>query len=219
MRSVIYSMVVSLDGFVARPNGDLDRADVDEELHTFANQQAREMGTILYGRRLYELMAGYWPTADLNPSPPAVEVEFARIWRDKPRIVFSKTLEQVAWNSTLMRDVVADEITRLTSQPGNDLELGGPDLAASFMRLGLIDEFRPIIHPVVPGRGIPFWPPSDTTLRLWLVETRTFSSGVVYLRYLRADQEPDAHEARHRSCALGQSGSCIMEHENAPSQS
>jgi dihydrofolate reductase len=187
MSRVIYSMMVSLDGFVARPNGDLDWANVDEELHTFANQQERETGTILYGRRLYELMAAYWPTADLNPSAPAVEVEYARIWRDKPKIVFSKTLEQVAWNATLMRDVVADEITRLASQPGNDLSLGGPDLAASFMRLGLIDEYRPIVHPVVLGRGIPFWPKSDTTLRLRLVETRTFASGVVYLRYQRAD--------------------------------
>lgn len=130
MSRVIYSMMVSLDGFVARPDGTLDWANVDEELHTFANQQARQMGTILYGR-LYELMASYWPTTDRNPSTPAVEVEYARIWRDKPKIVFSKTLEQVAWNATLMRDVVADEIMRLTSQPGSDLELGGPDLAAS----------------------------------------------------------------------------------------
>ncbi len=189
MSRVIYSMMVSLDGFVARPNGDLDWVNINEELHTFANEQADEMGTFLYGRRLYELMAGYWPTADLNPSTPAVEIEYARIWRDKPKIVFSKTLEQVAWNATLMRDVVADEITRLASQPGNDLQIGGPNLAASFMRLGLIDEYRPIVHPVVLGRGIPFWPKSDTTLRLRLVETRTFASGVVYLRYKREDEE------------------------------
>ena len=187
MSRVIYSMMVSLDGFVARPNGDLDWANVDEELHTFANQQERETGTILYGRRLYELMAASWPTADRNPPAPAVEVEYARLWRDKPKIVFSKTLEQVAWHATLMRDVVADEITRLASQPGNDLSLGGPDLAASFMRLGLIDEYRPIVHPVVLGRGIPSWPTSATTLSLRLIETRTFASGVVYLRYQRAD--------------------------------
>ena len=187
MSSIIYSMMVSLDGFVARPDGALDWVRIDDELHSFANRQERKIGTMLYGRRMYELMAGYWPTADLNPSTPAVEVEYARIWRDKPKIVFSKTLEQVAWNATLMRDVVADEITRLASQPGNDLQIGGPNLAASFMRLGLIDEFRPIVHPVVLGRGIPFWPPSDTTLRLRLVETRTFASGVVSLRYQRAD--------------------------------
>ena len=188
MSRVIYSMMVSLDGFVARPNGDLDWANVDEELHTFANQQERETGTILYGRRLYELMAAYWPTADLNPSAHAVEVEYARIWRDKPKIVFSKTLEQVAWNATLMRDVVADEITRLAAQPGNDLSLGGPDLAASFMRLGLIDEYRLLVHPVVLGRGTPFFPPLDTTINLRLIETRTFGSGVVYLRYQRVDE-------------------------------
>ena len=188
MSSVIYSMMVSLDGFVARPNGDIDWINVDEELHTFANKQADEMGTFLYGRRLYELMAGYWPTADLNPSTPAVEVEFARIWKQKPKIVFSKTLHRIDWNSRLVRDNVADEVARLKAQPGNDMDVGGPTLAATFMQLGLIDEYRLLVQPVILGRGIPFFPPLDTTINLRLVETRTFGSGVVYLRYQCVDE-------------------------------
>ncbi len=187
MSRLIYSMMVSLDGFVARPNGDLDWVTIDEELHAFANDQARAMRAFLYGRRLYELMAGYWPTADRNPATPPVEVEFAHIWKEKPKIVFSRTLDRVAWNTRLVREVIADEIARLKADPGDDLELGGPTLAATFMRLGLIDEYRPIVHPVVLGRGIPYVPPLEVAIDLQLVETRTFASGVVCLRYQRAD--------------------------------
>ena len=93
------------------------------------------------------------------------------------------TLDRVAWNARLLRDVLADEIVRLKAEAGGDLELGGPTLAATFIRLGLIDEYRPIVHPVVLGRGIPYFPPLETPINLRLVETRTFASGVVYLRY------------------------------------
>ena len=140
MSKVIYWMQVSLDGFVARPDGDLDWANVDDELHAFANEQARALGTFLYGRRMYEVMASYWPTAHLEPSTPAVELEFARIWNDRPKIVFSKTLDRVEGNTRLLRDVVPDDIAALKARPGNDMGLGGADLAATFMRLGLIDE-------------------------------------------------------------------------------
>jgi dihydrofolate reductase len=102
MRKVIYSMGVSLDGFIEGPNRELDWSTPDEELHRFWNDQARKIGTSLYGPRLYELMADYWPTADTNPSAPGHVVEFARIWRDMPRIVFSTTLERVDWNGRLV---------------------------------------------------------------------------------------------------------------------
>ncbi|HSH82219.1 MAG TPA: dihydrofolate reductase family protein [Herpetosiphonaceae bacterium] len=188
MSSVIYWMQVSLDGFVARPDGALDWANVDDELHTFANEQARAMGTFLYGRRMYEIMASYWPTAHLDPSTPAVELEFAHIWNDKPKIVFSKTLDRVAGQARLLREVVPDEIAALKAQPGNDMGLGGANIATAFMRLGLIDEYLLLVHPVVLGRGIPCFPPLETTNRLRLVETQTFRSGVVYLRYQRVDE-------------------------------
>jgi len=188
MRKVIYSMSVSLDGFIETPNRELDWVIVDEELHNFFNDQAREMGAFLYGRRLYEVMVAYWPTADTNPSAPAYEVEFARIWKDKPKIVFSKTLDKVEWNSRLVRDNIAEEITKLKAQPGKDLGLGGPTIASTFMQLGLIDEYQLIVNPVVLGGGTPFFPALLNPINVRLVETRTFGAGVVLLRYQRIDE-------------------------------
>ncbi len=188
MSKVIYSMMVSLDGYIEGPNRELDWAIIDEELHTFANDQARDMGAFLYGRRLYEVMVDYWPTADTNPSAPAYEVEFARIWKNKPKIVFSKTLDKVEWNSRLVRENIADEVRQLKEQPGQELGLGGPTRAATFMQLALIDEYGFFVHPVVLGGGTPFFPALDDTINVRLVETRTFGSGVVYLRYRRADE-------------------------------
>ena len=188
MGKVIYSMNVSLDGFVEGPNRELDWVIVDEELHKHFNDQARAADTFLYGRRLYELMARDWPTADTNPLAPEYVVEFARIWKDKPKIVFSKTLEKVEWNSRLVRDNIADEIAKLKRQPGKDMDLGGPTIASTFMRLGLIDEYQLLVHPVVLGGGTPFFPALDNPINLRLVETRTFGSGVVLLRYQCADE-------------------------------
>jgi dihydrofolate reductase len=185
MRKVVYSMGVSLDGFIEGPNRELDWSTPDEELHRFWNDQARESGAFLYGRRLYQLMADFWPTADADPSAPDYIAEFARIWRDTPKVVFSTTLEKVEWNSRLVRDNIAEEVTRLKADSAGDLDVGGPTLAASFMRLGLIDEYRPVVHPIVLGAGTPFFPALENRISLRLVETRTFGSGVVYLRYQR----------------------------------
>jgi dihydrofolate reductase len=128
-------------------------------------------------------MADFWPTADANPSAPEYVVEFARIWRDMPKVVFSTTLEKVDWNSRLVRDNVAEEVTKLKAQPGKDMGVGGPTLASTLIRLGLIDEYRLVVHPIVLGAGTPFFPALDNRIGLRLVETRTFGSGVVYLRY------------------------------------
>jgi dihydrofolate reductase len=178
-------MNVSLDGFIEGPNRELDWSIPDEELHQFWNDQARKIGTSLYGRRLYELMAAYWPTAEADPSAPEYVKDFARIWRDTPRVVFSTTLQKVDWNSRLVRDNIAEEVTKLKAQPGKDMEVGGPTLASAFIRLGLIDEFGPVVHPVVLGGGTPFFPALDKPISLRLVETRSLRSGVVYLRYAR----------------------------------
>lgn len=186
MRKVIYLMNVSLDGFIEGPNRDLDWTSIDEESYRFFNDQQSEMGTLLYGRRLYEVMT-YWETADQNPSAPAYELEFARIWQKTPKIVFSKTLEQLQGNARLFRGDIAEEITKLKQQPGKDLEVGGPNLASTFMQLGLIDEYRLVVHPVVLGSGTPFFPALANAIKLRLVETRAFGSGVVYLRYQCAD--------------------------------
>jgi dihydrofolate reductase len=183
VRKLIYSMMMSLDGFIETPDRKLDWVVIDEELHRFANEEARETGAFLYGRGLYENMAAYWPTAEADPSIPDYMVEFAQIWKDTPKIVFSTTLDKVDWNSRLVRDNAAEEVAKLKQQPGEDLSVGGPNLASTFVRLGLVDEYRILVHPVVIGGGTPFFPDLEKPIMLKLLETRTFGSGVVYLRY------------------------------------
>ena len=184
MRTLIYSMGVSLDGFIAGLNGEIDWSAPDEELHRFHNQQTRELGAHLCGRRLYEVMA-YWETADANPSLPEHELEFARIWKSLPKIVFSKTLEVVDGNARLVRDGVAEEVTKLKQQPGKDLAVGGAGLASTIIKLGLVDEYRMFVSPVVLGGGTPYFPALEERINLELVETQTFGSRVVYVRYRR----------------------------------
>jgi dihydrofolate reductase len=182
MRKLIYSMGVSLDGFIAGPDGEIDWSAPDEELHRFHNQQTRETGADLYGRRLYEEMA-YWETADEKPSTP--EYEFARIWKEIPKIVFSKTLEKVEGNARLVRDGVAEEVAKLKEQPGKELAVGGAGLASTLIKKGLVDEYRLFVSPVVLGGGTPYFPALDEKINLELIETRTFGSRVVYVRYRR----------------------------------
>ena len=185
MREVILMMSVSLDGFIEGPERELDWHMVDDELHSHFNSQLSAMGAFLHGRVTYQLMAEFWPTADRDPSSTGPMVEFARIWRDMPKVVFSRTLEGADWNTTVVRDVVADDVMALKAQSGGDLALGGADLAASFMRLDLIDEYRLYVHPVVIGQGKPLFQPSNVRIDLRLAETRTFGNGVVLLRYRR----------------------------------
>jgi dihydrofolate reductase len=184
MRQVIYSMGVSLDGFIAGPNGEIDWSAPDEELHRFHNQQTRELGAHLCGRRLYEEMT-YWETADQNPEAAEHELEFARIWKSLPKIVFSKTLERVEGNARLAKHGVAEEVARLNEQPGKDLAVGGAGLASTLMKLGLIDDYRMFVSPVVLGGGTPYFPALEERINLELVETRTFGSRVVYVRCRR----------------------------------
>jgi dihydrofolate reductase len=183
MGRLVYSMSVSLDGFVETPSRSLDWVLVDEELHSFFNDEASEMSAFLYGRRLYQVMVDYWPTAENDPSATPAMLEFARIWKDKPKIVFSTTLGRVEWNSRLVPGDVAGEVARLKAQPGFDMDVGGPTTASTLIRLGLIDEYRLYVHPVVVGAGTPFFPALEDRIGLKLLETRTFPSGVVYLRY------------------------------------
>lgn len=182
MRKLIYSMSVSLDGFIAGPDGEIDWSPPDEELHRFHNEQVREIGAHLCGRRLYETMV-YWETAEENPSASDYELEFARIWKALPKIVFSKTLQKVEGDARLVRDGLADEVAKLKEQPGKDLAVGGAGLASSCIELGLIDEYRLFVSPVVLGGGTPYFPPLQERIDLELVETRTFGSRVVFVRY------------------------------------
>ncbi len=185
MRKLIYSMGVSLDGFTAGPNGEIDWTAPDEELHRFHNEQTRELGVQLCGRRLYEDMLP-WETAEQTRSEPQ-ELEFARIWKAIPKVVFSTTLETVQGNARLATGDIAGEVARVKAQPGKDVvSVGGPRFASALIKQDLIDEYRMFVWPVVLGGGTPYFPPLVKKLDLELVETRTFGSGVVYLRYRRA---------------------------------
>ncbi len=185
MRRVIYEMMMSLDGFIARPNGDLDWVIITEDLHSFINTREADVDTHLYGRRMYETMAAHWPTAAQNPDAPNYEVEYARIWQGMQKVVFSTTLERVEWNSRLVRDNIVDEVNELKALPGRDMSLGGAGIAASFMHHGLIDAYQIYLQPVVLGSGIPMFPSPNSTHNLELVESVTFDSGVVFLCYQR----------------------------------
>ncbi|MEA3077444.1 MAG: hypothetical protein QOF60_2352 [Actinomycetota bacterium] len=186
MGNIVLWMSVSVDGFFEGPNREIDWGKVDDELHWHFNEVLAKVGAFLDGRITYELMADFWPTADEDPESTAAMVEFAGIWRDMPKFVYSRTIEQVGWNATIVREVVASEVEALKAATEGDLVVGGADLAATFRRLGLIDEYRLYVHPVVLGRGRPLFEPADAPTDLRLVETRGFGNGVVLLRYQRA---------------------------------
>jgi len=190
MRKIVFMMSVSLDGFFEGPGRELDWQLVDGELHQHFNDWLATAGAFLDGRVTYELMAGYWPTADQDPSASPQQAEFARIWRDMPKVVFSRTLGQAGWNTTIVRELVPAQIEALKAQPGGDLVVGGADLAASFLRHDLIDEFRLYVQPVLLGRGRQLFRPMDAKVGLRLAEARPFGSGVVLLRYQRPAPTP-----------------------------
>src|SRR5258708_19077497 len=185
MRELIYSMGPSLDGFIAAPDGDIGWSAPDEELHRFHNEQTREISAHLCGRRLYQVMLS-WETTDEAHFGP-VELEFARIWKAIPKLVFSTTLTGVEGNARLASDGLAAEVAKLKDQPGEGVvSVGGAALAAEAIKLGLVDEFRLFVSPVVLGGGTPYFPSLDHRINLELIETCTFGSRVVYVRYRRA---------------------------------
>jgi dihydrofolate reductase len=183
MGRLIYTLNVSLDGFVETADHSTDWGTVDDELFNWFVETTRQLDATIYGRRLYEVMAAYWPTGESDPASTEARREFARIWNAMPKVVFSTTLPSVEWNSRLVRGDVAEELARLRQEFVGDIGVAGPTLAAEFIRRGLVDEYRLIVHPVVLGAGTPYFPPLDGPKRLRMIETRTFASGVVYLGY------------------------------------
>lgn len=184
MPKLIYSMGVSLDGFIAGPDGTFDWGTPDEELHRFHNERVAALGGHVLGRHLYETML-YWETVHEDPAAPDYALEFAEIWKALPKVVFSDSLEVVVGTGTrLAQGSLADEVAELHSS-GKDVAIGGATLAAEAIKLGLVDDFQPFVYPVIVGGGTPFFPKVDETVPLKLVESRTFSSRVVRLRYQR----------------------------------
>ncbi len=183
MRRVTYSMGVSLDGYIVGPDGDITAPAPDEEIFRFVIDELRGVDVHLMGRRLYETML-YWETADQDPSLDASELQWAELWKPLPKVVFSTTLSAVQGNARLATGGLAEEIERLRAEPGDgDIAIGGATLAAEAAARGLIDEYRLRVYPMLVGGGIAYFPRHERRADLELLETRTFGSRVVYLRY------------------------------------
>ena len=182
MARLIYAAISSLDGYVEDEHGKFDWAAPDPEVHAFVNDLERPIGTYLYGRRMYETMR-YWETVGTGAEQPAESREFAHIWRSAEKVVYSRSLEQVASARTrIERDFDADGIRRLKQAASADVTVGGAELAGQAIRAGLVDELQLFRHPVLVGGGKPSLP-SGVRADLELLDERRFASGVVYLRY------------------------------------
>ncbi|MFB7337968.1 dihydrofolate reductase [Streptomyces adustus] len=183
MRSVTYSMSVSLDGYIVGPDGGFNWSEPDDEVFRFWIDDIRDVGVHLLGRRLYEAML-YWETAEQDQSLDEAQLEWTALWKPLPKVVFSTTLSEVQGTARLASGSVAEEIERLRAEPGEgEIAIGGATLAAEAAAAGLIDEYRTVVYPVLVGGGIPFFPRDERRVDLDLVETRTFGSKFVYVRY------------------------------------
>jgi dihydrofolate reductase len=183
MRSVTYSMSASLDGYIVGPDGTFDWPGFHADVFRFWIDEIREVGVHLLGRRLYETML-YWETADQERSLDDAELAWAALWKPLPKVVFSTTLSAVQGNARLASVGLGEEIERLRAEPEEgDIAIGGATLAAEAAALDLIDEYRVVVYPVLVGGGTSYFPQRERRVDLELVETRTFASKVVYLRY------------------------------------
>lgn len=182
MGRLIYSMLQSLDGYVEDANGNFDWATPDAEVHAFANDLERSVGTHLYGRRMYETMV-YWETVTDLPDQPPHTLDYARIWQGADKIVYSRTLPAVTSARTRVERAFDPEAVRqLKAQAASDISVGGPDLAAQALKAGLVDELQLFIVPVAVGGGKPCLP-TGARLNLALLDARRFGNGTIYLRY------------------------------------
>jgi dihydrofolate reductase len=182
MAKLIYSVITSLDGYVADEDGNFDWAEPDEEVHAFVNDLERPAGTYLYGRRMYEVMV-YWETALSLVDEPPVARDFARIWQAADKIVYSKTLDALSSARTrIERDFDPEAIRQMKASAERDITVGGPDLAAQAIKAGLVDEYHLLVVPVVVGGGKQSLP-DDVRLNLELRDLRRFDRGVVHLHY------------------------------------
>ncbi|MFE2581627.1 dihydrofolate reductase family protein [Streptomyces sp. NPDC059378] len=184
MRSVTYSMGMSLDGYIVGPDGGFNWTEPDDEVFRYWIDEIRDVGVHLLGRRLYETML-YWETADQDPSLDDAQLEWAALWNPLPKVVFSTTLSEVQGSAArLASGSLVEEIEQLRAEPGRgEIAIGGATLAAEAAAAGLIDEYRAVVHPVLVGGGIPFFPRHERRVDLELVETRTLGSRVVLVRY------------------------------------
>lgn len=183
MRRLVFGMNVSLDGYIAAPGGDLGWSVPSDELFQWWSDRVGATELALYGRKLWGTMSSHWPTADQQPGATPAQVQYAQRWRAMPKVVFSSTATAVDGNARLVTGDAVTEIARLKAGDGGPMDLGGATLAAAAMRAGLIDEYVLATAPVLVGGGTPFFTVLDSWVNLSLVETRTFSGGIVLTRY------------------------------------
>ncbi|MBE8523975.1 dihydrofolate reductase family protein [Amycolatopsis sp. H6(2020)] len=182
MRSVTYSMSVSLDGYIVGPDGGFDFGVTDDEVFRLSTEEVRGAGVHLLGRRLYETML-YWEDVDVASLDP-LRREFAALWNPLPKVVFSSTLTEVRGNARLATGSVVAEIERLRAEPAEgSIAIGGATLAAAVAEADLIDEYRARVYPVLVGGGLPFFPRQERRVELELVETRPVGPRIAYLRH------------------------------------
>jgi dihydrofolate reductase len=184
MRKVIFSIPITIDGFIEGPHRELDWVIADDDLHEYYARLLKTAGVILYGRVTYELMAGYWPTISNDPTATASELNFANALNPLPKIVISNTLQNVGWNTTVWKAVIPEEINQMKSEPGGDILLGGgATLAQSFIRNGLVDEIELMMQPVAIGAGKALFQGIDGGLKLKYLRSQVFRSGAVAICY------------------------------------
>jgi dihydrofolate reductase len=184
MRKVLYGLNVSLDGFYEDINGKIDFTVPEDEVFRHFIELEKEVEIHLYGRKLYETMC-YWKSADRNWG--SAELEYAKVWNKKPNVVFSRTLESVALNDRLVRDPIAEEVNELKKGPGKYMAVGGGEIASTFINLGLIDEYRVYLRPIVLGKGKPMFQSLAKNLPLKFMDSTVIGSGVVLLRYQKME--------------------------------
>ncbi len=187
MRKIIYWVHTSVDGYIAGPNGEFDWPALGPELFGYSETINEQVDTLLYGRVVWDMFAAYWPTADANPETADDHTRaFAPFWRRTPKVVVSRTLEKADWDARVIGKNLAEEVTELKRQPGKDILLtGGAQLAGSLTELGLLDDYRIVVHPVVLGGGPRLFPEQNDRVNLTLADSRTFDSQTVLLRYER----------------------------------
>jgi dihydrofolate reductase len=183
MRKLSYAMNLSLDGYVAAPGDDLGWSVPSDEVFQWWSDRVGATDLALYGRRVWDGMSSHWPTADQSPDATPAHIEYARRWRDMPKVVFSSTISSVDFNARLVTGDAVTEITRLKTEDGGPMDIVGATLAAAAMRAGLIDEYLLVTHPVLVGSGKPFFTALDNWVNLNLVDTRTFPGGLLLTRY------------------------------------
>lgn len=187
MRKIIYWVHTSIDGYIAGPGGEFDWPALGPELFGYSEAMNEQVDTLMYGRVVWDMMSAYWPTADADPATTGDHARaFAPFWRETPKVVVSRTLEKAGWDARVIGKNFAEEVEELKRRPGKDILLtGGAEVAASLSKLGLLDDYRIVVHPIVLGGGRQLFLEPKDRVEMKLVDSRTFDSQTVLLRYER----------------------------------